>query len=720
MRKVYPVFTWVMIIIMSLVSNSCKMIDKANMRYNQFAYSQAIPIYKKVLEKDSLNYDAWSRFGDCYKANNQTQLAEECYAKVAQAPNAKNIYKLNYAEMLMGNEKYAEAKKWMSQYANAEAADQRAKERAHGLSHIESFFADKDNFKIEKLNINSGEADFGPAFYKEGIIFTSSGYNGKAKNSHSWTGKKYYSLFYAKGKETKFEAPVTFLEGVQGKYNNSSLCFNSTGTEMILTRNNTEKKSEDDADVVLKLKLFIATLKDGQWSQVVPFQYNSDDYSCAHAALSRDGNKLYFSSDMPGSIGGMDLWMCERVGTGWSKPQNMGGLVNTLGNEVFPTVGPDGVIYFSSNGHEGIGGLDLYSTVDSAGAYAQPKNMGAPFNSSDDDFGLLYDSTQTLGYLSSNRAHQGYNDDIFCIKKFSVKLKGLVADKSTNQLLAAANIRILEEQVEKDTRQTSDVGEFVSQLRPNKNYLIITDKENYSPDTMVVTAEQIKAAGDSLTVQIGLGNSVSIVGKVTNEAVGSVMENSPITLVDLDSNDTLRTTTDRDGNYQFNKLKRDRHYRVIAEGTLCDTKSVDTTTLSLNANGTLHIDFNLYCLSANLVLKNIYYDLDKSNIRPDAALELDKLVSVLKKYPTIKIELGSHTDCRASITYNMGLSHRRAEAAVVYLEKHGINRRRLVAIGYGESHPVNRCECEGERMVPCTEEEHQLNRRTEIKIISVE
>lgn len=722
MKTIQLIFSWLVILCMGFIINSCKLIDKANMKYHDLAYSQAIPIYKKVLAKDSTNFDAWSKFGDCYKANNQTLLAEECYAKVAQSPNSKNIIKLNYAEMLMGNQKYQEALNWMTLYSKNEAEDQRAKDRLAGLNHIESFFTEKDNYKIKKLNINTSEADFGPAFYKEGIVFTSSGYDSKSKTGkHSWTGKKYYSLFYAIGKDTTFKAPVTFLEGIEGKYNNSSLCFNRQGTEMILTRNSTDKKNrERDEGLVFKLKLYFSNLVNGKWSEVVPFQYNSDEYSCAHAALNKDGSKLYFSSDMPGTYGGMDLWVSNRTSNGWDIPKNLGSTINTLGNEVFPSVADNGTVYFSSNGHEGIGGLDLYSTIDSAQGFSRPINLGAPFNSSDDDFGLIYDSTQTKGYFSSNRTHQGYNDDIFCIQKFSVKLKGLVADKNTNQLLAAANIRIVQDDVDAANKKTDIDGSFTSNLLPNKNYLIITEKEKYQPDTLRLLASEIKSSGDSMTVQIGLNNNIAIIGKITNEAVGSSIENSPVLLIDRDRNDTLKTSSDKEGNYKFDKLRRDTRYRIFAEGTLCDSKTIDTSTNSISGNNTLHIDLALYCLTANMILKNIYYDLDKANIRPDAAKELDKLVALLKKYPSIKIELGSHTDCRASVAYNLGLSKRRAEAAVYYLEKNGISRRRLIAIGYGESKPVNKCECEGDQFVVCTEEEHQLNRRTEIKIISIE
>ena len=722
MKKKYQLITWTAILVMSFVTNSCTMMDRADKRYQDFAYSKAIPLYKKALEKEVDNTEAWSKLGDCYRVNNQTDKAEECYAVAAKSPNSKSSSKLNYAEMLMSNGKYEDARIWMNKYAEAEPGDLRARELAAGLNHIENFFAEKDNYKIQKLNINTGESEFGQAFYKEGIIFTSSRVAKKNKTGiHAWTGKRFYSLFYSKGKGTTFDEPVTFLEGIQDKYNNSSLCFNKNGVEMVLTRNNIgKKKGDEDGDEVLKLKLYFSTFKDGIWSFVIPFQFNSEDYSCAHPALTPDGNRLYFSSDMPGTIGGMDLWFCNRTSTGWSAPQNLGSSINTKGNEVFPSVADANTLYFSSNGHEGIGGLDLYSTKDSDGIFSKPVNLGVPFNSSDDDFGLLYDSTQALGYLSSNRNHQGNNDDIFCIQKYTVKLNPIVKDKHTDEVLTATNIRVVEDVSEPGSAPANMDGAPVTELRRNKNYLVISERENYRTDTIKLLAEDIRASGDTMSLKIAMENEISIVGRITNEVTGNWIENNLVVLIDLSKGDTLRTTTDKDGNYKFAKLQKDRRYRIVAESAMCDSKSIDTSTAEINGSTTIRLNIGLFCLSENTVLNNIYYDLNQSNIRKDAAVELDKLVKLLKKYPTIRIELSSYTDCRASISYNMALSKRRATSAVQYLEQAGISRRRLVAVGYGESRPVNQCECEGQKAVPCTEAEHQLNRRTEVKLISIE
>ncbi len=698
------------------------MIDRADKKYNYLAFSKAIPIYKKALKKDSTNTQAWARLGNCYRENNQTINAEEAYASVVNDPNAKSIYKLNYAQMLMSNGKYLEARKWLANYAKEVPQDKRGADLASGLSHVEKFFINKDNYTVQKLNINTDEAEYGPAFYKDGLVFTSSRKSdgGKSK-THTWTGKSYYSLFYAKGKSATFDEPVIFLKGVQTKYNNSSVCFNKNGTEMVLTRNNLENKLRDE-DEVLKLKLYFSILKDGQWSSVVPFQYNSDDYSCAHPALSPDGQKLYFASDMPGSIGGMDLWVCTRTGQGWGVPKNMGTSINTMGNELFPTVADDGTIYFSSNGHEGIGGLDIYSTKDSGDTYAQPRNLGAPYNSSDDDFGLIVDNSvpgKPVGYFSSNRTRQGNNDDIFTIKERIILLKGLVVDKSTNKSLDSATVRIIDETSAVEMKQVGKDGDFSTIIQPEKKYTIIAERQNFTVDTLSLTDDIIKSQGDTVSVTIPLGNEISIDGKISSEVLGTFIEGATVTLVKTNTHDTLRTTTNRDGYYSFGKVQVQSDYRITVQSGYCDSKSVDTSTTGMLGNTALHVNISLFCLTDNMVLKNIYYDLDKSNIRPDAAKELDKLVELLKKFPNVRIELGSHTDCRASKAYNMRLSERRAASAVEYLEKSGILRRRLVARGYGESKPVNKCECEGTYMVPCTEEEYQLNRRTEIKIIAL-
>ncbi len=717
------ILTWVGVILFSFLNNSCKVVDRANRHFEYFEYAKAIPEFRKALKSDSTNVETWAKLGDCYRMNSQTVEAEECYRKAVTSPGMKSIYKLYCAQMMMSNGKYEDARMLLDQYIVAEPNDPRGPSMKQGIDHLADLYADQDHYKIQRLNLNTSCAEFSPVLYKDGIIFTSSREGDKWSNRNtSWTNENYYSLYYAKGKETMFDAPVLFLKDVQTKYNNSSVCFSANGQEMILTRNNIEnKKVRTSNDKIVKLKLQSSVYKDGQWAAVIPFQYNSDQYSCAHPALSPDGSKFYFTSDMPGSIGGMDLWVCTRNGDGWSNPKNLGPSVNTKGNEIFPTVDADGTIYFSSNGRDGIGGLDIYSTTETGDTYSTPKNAGAPVNSPDDDFGLVWDHKNNIGYFSSNRTGKGNNDDIFCMTPNTVKMNVLVYDKNTGIPLEQSNVNIIEGEMPMAPEQTKKDGRFTITAHLDKSYQLMAYHTGYKMDTLNLASSEMSGSGDTMFVKMPLEKAdlvIAIEGRIYNETTGNPVDSARVTLVNFTRPDTMRMITTTDGHYAFSNLSADCRYRVVAETDFCVPNTADTSTKGIVESTTLVLNIGLYCLSDNIVLRNIYYDLDKYNIRPDAARELDKLVELLRKYPTIKIELGSHTDCRASYAYNMTLSNNRAKSAVAYLASHGIDKRRMIAHGYGETRLVNRCECEGDRKVECTEAEHQMNRRTEINIIS--
>jgi len=698
--------------------------NQANRHYTSMEYTKAIPQYKHALKVDSTNMEAWARLGDCYRLNNQTLNAEACYQKAVSEPSVKNVYKFYYAEMLLNNDKPDEAKDWLESYLKYAPSDSLSASMDSSIKHLHEYYSQKGEYKIERLGINSSDAEFGAVPYRDGIIFTSSRQSESwANREHSWTGKRYYSLYYASGKGANFSAPTVFLKGLQTKYNNSSVCFNKNGNEMILTRNSTDDNSENSIlGVTVKLKLFTSKLIHGEWSDVVPFPYNSDKYSCAHSALTPDGSKLYFSSDMPGTMGGMDIWVCNRTDHGWSQPVNLGPSVNTKGNELFPTISDDGMIYFSSNGRGGIGGLDIYSTMEKDGVYSQAVNAGAPINSSDDDFNLIWtNASKKCAYVSSNRTHQAYNDDIFYLTKNTVVLNGFVANAQTNEPIERSWIRILEQDSLWNAGISDAGGNFNTSVHANKNYLVIAENPDFIPDTVMLTAANVNPEMDTVFVRLSLrprNTIISLEGKVFAETTQQPIGLTPIILINEKCHDTLSTITDAQGNYRFKKIEAGCRYKIVAASEFCLSQSIDTSTFDITSNTKMVVDMPMYCLSDNFVLHNIYYDLDKYNIRSDAAKELDKLVTLLKKFPELKIELSAHTDCRGSSAYNLSLSQHRANSAVMYLVNHGINHAFLKAKGYGESKLINHCECEEGMISECSEEEHQINRRTEIKVLS--
>lgn len=397
---------------------------------------------------------------------------------------------------------------------------------------------------------------------------------------------------------------------------------------------------------------------EGKWTELKPFAYNNvSKYSVGHAALNNDGSVLYFASDRPGGYGKTDIWYCIKQANGeWQEPQNCGPLVNTEEEEAFPTVGTSGQLFFSSKGLAGMGGFDIFVTSGNGAVWQTPQNLKPPFNSPYDDFYLTL-SADGSGYLSSNRAAGKGSDDIYSFAAFrQVPPPTPVPDAATPKALVLKTI-------------------------------------------------------------------------VMNEKDKTVIPNSEIRLTNLERGADWVKQSDAAGQNNF-IVEKSKHYTVKAELKGFTSGITAVETLMPPANDTITAIVYMkpqepaapvqeavpFKVGDKFVLENLHYDYDKHNIRPDAAVILDRLVATLNKYPGLQIELSSHTDSRGSDTYNMALSDRRAKAAVEYLVKKGINANRLKAKGYGESMLVNGCS----NGVPCSVAEHQANRRTEVKILKID
>ena len=606
----------------------------ADKRFNNLQYSEAIPIYQKGLKKDSTNTKAWIKLADCYRLTNQPNLAEKCYAMAMKDPQTPTINKLYYAQTLLTNGNDEEAKVWFSEYYLENPNNEHAKAFVDFIMNKHKLVQDSNRFVITKLNINTQNAEFGAVKFKEGIIFASSRLKNDTKKDKidPWTGKPFISMYYAKGKDDIFSEPELFSPLAKLNSNTGPVSIHPYGNEIFFTGNNSDEALVTDENLKTeKLSIYSVKIEDGKFGEPIPFQFNNTEYSVAHPFLNTDGSILYFASDMPGGFGGMDLWVCQKVDDRWTTPENLGKVVNTTGNEVYPTIGDDGTIYFSSSGLPGIGGLDIFATYFTGDGYAIPSNMCAPINSQDDDFSLCFDIKTNSGYLSSNRVHQNVNDDVLHIKSNLIPLMGIIVDKLTKEPCIGCTVYINKDGENIGVLKTDMNGRFKASLIPDKLYQFISKNKEYVNDTMNYTASKSNMTGDSLSLNIQLENT--------------------------------------------------------------------------------------YAPNNVLVWNNILYDLNKSNIREDAAKELDRLFDLMNKNEKLKIELSAHTDCRASDSYNMTLSEKRAASAVNYLIDKGIKSERLVAKGYGETKPINNCDCTINNGSAFTEIEHQQNRRTEIKIL---
>jgi flagellar motor protein MotB len=379
----------------------------ANENYQQFAYAEAIKDYEWVLQKKNIP-EAVPLLAESYRLTGNDAKAEYWYKVALKNPNPDLKWKLYVAEALQKQGKCAEAKTYFNDYIALNRNDYKAQRLMASCDSMQQFYLDTTLFSIQPLKLNSmGENNFSPAFYRSGIVFLSDrNYKGLSRSKSEWTGKRYLDLFYAqKTDKNNWIDPEPLRGDVNGRFNEGPAVFTHDFSSLYFTRNNyLSSKVEKNKKNVNVLKIYEAKQADGEWKITGPLSFNSEEYSVCHPAINSDGTVMYFSSDIPWGYGGMDIYMVRRTGgDSWSKPVNLGAKVNSEGNEVFPFMQNDTLIYFSSDGHYGIGGLDVFSAQLINNEWQNVENVGAPVNSSADDFGFIIDSSAQTGYFSSNR-----------------------------------------------------------------------------------------------------------------------------------------------------------------------------------------------------------------------------------------------------------------------------------------------------------------------------
>ncbi len=615
--------------------------------------------------------------------------------------------------------------------------------------------------------VNTEGLDFSPTFYEDGIVFISTNTAGLKKKTDDRLKLPAMSILRSRrGADGNLLPPEPFAAELSSLYHEGPVCFDRTTETIFFSRNaliNGKVKLAKDA--TQKMRLYWSKREGSTWSPPQPLPFNNNEFDDCHPAISIDGDKLFFSSNRPGGFGGMDLYVSYRIGDTWSEPVNLGANINTRGDEVFPFIHADNTLYFASNGLPGgKGKLDLYYVVQDGANWTQPINLGEPFNTAGDDFGLIVDLNKINGYFSTDgrQSKGGKGDDIYSfhvengnlddyllqnqrVPNRALDVTVTVVDKVTGTPIEGAEVRMLnydastvigrDERGNLITVQKVDGKEIISALPPDKgingstnaggrfsaevkpgNYVIIAAKEMYQTRQVRLP---ISKAGNELT--IALERSANSNKVRWNASVFNYVTNAPLagaTLVLTNRTTQAKDTVVTDANGQVDYyLDKNTKYKIdmFQGGRLLGSSEINTAAWSL-PNQIMMQNFSVAPLLPGTVIElpNIYYNFNDATLRPDARKDLDLVVSLLKQQPTITIEIASHTDCRGSSKYNEELSQRRANGVVEYLVQNGIHRDRLRPIGYGESQPRNHCH-DG---VPCTEAEHARNRRTEIRILT--
>lgn len=453
---------------------------KADNYYDNLAYVKAIKYYKKAYKKDIENIVIVRRLAESYRLTNNMEEAEIWYAKLVNFPDVNPIDIYHYAQLLKSIRDYEEALIWIDKYYRL-TGNEWAKRHLTDMNYHIRLSKNSQNYQIINLATNSEEADFGPSYYKDYIIFASSRKSEESTDYvYAWDENPYLELYESEIRDNGelFNTQV-LTTNKKSNYHEGPASYSSTENVIYFTRNNWTTTVDTSKENTLNI--FKATVEDGEWVNVESLSFNSDEYSCGHPTITSDGNRLYFISNKPDGFGGTDIYYSDKNGEDWSEPVNVGYNINTIGNEMFPFIHENGTLYFASDGHLGLGGLDIFSAYKDSTEVYNVENLGAPINSSRDDFGYIVDKDEMKGYFSSNRPGGQGDDDIYWFKREKLKLIGSVKDILDERLLGEVEVILANsEGIKLDSYITTEIGEYEFKIAYDKDYKLMVEKEGFA------------------------------------------------------------------------------------------------------------------------------------------------------------------------------------------------------------------------------------------------
>ena len=631
MKKLLTLFTIAALSSFSLIAQNSAT-KKADKHFNRFEFVEAAEDYAKLVENGKGNPYVYSQLAESYYNVFNTQEAERWYAKALEGNKSPEMI-FKYSQMLKANGKYEESNTQMAKFAQMRPSDDRAIAFNKNPDYLPKILEKGKKFNIQNLGFNTKYSDFGGTL-QDGKLYITSARN-TSRKTYGWNQEPFLDIYeLSKNDDGSYQAAGLSGNKVNTKYHEGVVAFSPDGKTMYFSRESYfEKEYERDSITnyrISQLQLFKAKKSSDGWDNVEGFPINSDNYSVKNPSVSKDGKTLYFSSNMPGGFGLYDIYKAAINDDGTlGDAVNLGQKVNTQGQEMFPYISSNSTLYFSSNGHLGLGNLDVFYTKEIDGKMAPVRNVGIPINSNADDFAFNLDEETEEGFVSSNREGGLGGDDIYAIKKLQplcdVLITGTVTDSKTGNPVNAASVTLYDDQGNMVlTKVTNSDGtvEFIVECGKQSELEIVMD--GYESQKLTVSASEEEEEEVSIML-----NPIEVI--ITPEAVN---------------------------------------------------------------------------------LDPIYFEYDKSNVTAQAAFELDKLVQIMNMYPEMVINATSHTDSRGSASYNERLSDRRAKTTVQYVISKGIDKARISGMGKGENEPKVDCGSN------CTDEEHQLNRRSEFIIVS--
>lgn len=718
MKKTILVFLCILSAGMGMAFAQPRVEYKAHEYYENLAFARAIPWYIRAYNHEPKPEYVY-RLADCYRRVHDYENAAKWYAEAMTLEYQPPETQFYYAHTLLMTGNYDDAKKNFREYSLSTPNDNRGNRFADGIEFLKSVQKDSIFFTLKHMSFNTANTEFGAVPYEKGIIFASSRIEGTRTvvRQFQWKDTPFLNLIYAEPKDTtgnEWNNGKTLGDMINSKFHESSFTWSPNSEKIYFTRNNYLKKKGTDEKGVILLKIYQATMKGFQIGEVEEVSFNSENYSVTHPSLTADGRELWFSSDMPCGKGGKDIYYVKKQGDGWSAPVNAGGDINTEGDEEFPYKHADGTLYFASDGHPGFGFLDIFK-VDTKTNDKQVINMGMPINSAWDDFAVYMNETADTGWLSSNRTGGAGDDDIyqFTIKRPEIEI--IVLDSVAELPLENATVVVFDKILKREKTFTTDsTGLLTFPADFGADYEVTVKTIEFEPRKVAINTQGTEPKL-LYQFQVRMYNPPpAITAIVIDDATKERLPGTRVDIIKRVNSDTIFRVTDRNGRFAV-KLEKNAYYtiQVRRPGYLTYSQNVSTTQTAFDGDTIIPLKMEPIQIGKAIVLENIHYDFDQWTLRADAYPDLNKVLMLMRDNPGIKVELSSHTDSRGSDDYNLRLSRRRASSARLYLLQSGIEPERILGAGYGETQPVNRCT----NGVPCSEDEHFANRRTEFKII---
>jgi outer membrane protein OmpA-like peptidoglycan-associated protein/tetratricopeptide (TPR) repeat protein len=623
--------------------------------FNELRYQDATTHLAKGLQKID-DPEARRALAQSYASTNRYAEAKSEYEVLALSSAYNDQDRIAYGQVLMSLSDYEAAETIFSGLLSRDPSNNMVQTLRNSCRKVAEMRSDSSRYDVSPVFTSGVTTAYAPRIVN-GMLYFSGTREGSGEKD-PYTGLLFTDLYEATMDGVNFGQSQK-VQGVNGKYHDGIAAFSADGSTMVLTRSNygTNNRLTANADDINTMQLYQSSKDgDGKWQTPQLVSFCDKQFMYAHPEWSKDGKTLFFSSDMAGGYGGMDLYSVSYDNGVWGKPVNLGALVNTAGNEVFPTLRSADSLYFSSNAHQNLGGLDLMYSIKQNNQWSAPVHLSYPLNTPFDDFGVAFTGDKSTGFFSSDRSGR---DQIysFAADEMVYSLSGLITRKFDDSPIEKATITItnLTDGIE-EVIETDDVGMFELGLLPGKDYRVRVEREGYFAVT-----ENISTRNENDERDIKLN----------------------VALLDLSNPEATANGTGTGSNKDPKNGGTDKG---LPDG----------------------LDQN-----APYSIPNILWDYNKWDIREDARPYLDYVAKLLKDNPELKVEISSHCDSRGSEFFNDRLSEKRAKAVSEYLVKKGVRRSMLISRGYGKSRLINRCN-DG---VTCSEEEHQANRRTEFQVV---